>query len=142
MPQKLFIGGLSFSTPTERLRELFNQIEGVESVAIVTDRDSGQSRGFAFVTMASAADATKAISQLNGALLDGRPLRVNEAEERQNNRGGGGGGGGNARGGHRGWLEPLSGWAADGAQVSSPPQSAGPGPGRATPDRRAYRDPR
>jgi RNA recognition motif-containing protein len=80
----------------------------------VTDRDTGRARGFAFVTMSTAADATKAVEGLNGAMLDGRPLRVNVAEDRNAqggsrggppSGGGGGGGGGNRnpRGGHRGW---------------------------------------
>ena len=76
MTQKLFIGGLSFNTPTERLRELFGQIDGVESVTIVTDRDTGQSRGFGFVEVASTEAANDAIAKLNGAQLDGRALRV------------------------------------------------------------------
>jgi cold-inducible RNA-binding protein len=76
MAWKLFIGGLSFSTPTERLRELFNQIEGVESVTIVTDRDTGQSRGFGFVEVGTAEAANAAVAKLNGVQLDGRTLRV------------------------------------------------------------------
>ena len=76
MTQKLFIGGLSFNTPAERLRELFGQIEGVESVTIVTDRDTGQSRGFGFVEVATTEAANDAIAKLNGAQLDGRALRV------------------------------------------------------------------
>jgi len=76
MAQKLFIGGLSFQTPTDRLRELFAQIDGVESVAIVTDRDTGQSRGFGFVEVATAEAANDAVTKLNGVQLDGRTLRV------------------------------------------------------------------
>jgi RNA recognition motif-containing protein len=76
MTQKLFIGGLSFNTPTERLRELFSQIEGVESVTIVTDRDTGQSRGFGFVEVGTAEAANAAVATLNGVQLDGRTLRV------------------------------------------------------------------
>jgi len=76
MTQKLFIGGLSFSTQTDRLRELFDQIEGVQSVTIVTDRDTGQSRGFGFVEVATAEAANDAIAKLNGVQLDGRALRV------------------------------------------------------------------
>ena len=68
------------------------------------DCDTGRARGFAFVTMQSEADAANAISQLNGAMYEGRPMRVNIAEERPRGGGGGGGGGGGAnRGGHRGW---------------------------------------
>jgi RNA recognition motif-containing protein len=76
MAQKLFIGGLSFSTPTERLRELFEQIDGVQTVTIVTDRDTGQSRGFGFVEVATAEAANDAVAKLNGTQLDGRALRV------------------------------------------------------------------
>jgi RNA recognition motif-containing protein len=76
MTQKLFIGGLSFQTPTDRLRELFAQIDGVQSVAIVTDRDTGQSRGFGFVEVATTEAANDAVAKLNGAQLDGRTLRV------------------------------------------------------------------
>ena len=76
MTQKLFIGGLSFQTPTDRLRELFGQIDGVQSVTIVTDRDTGQSRGFGFVEVATPEAANDAVTKLNGAQLDGRTLRV------------------------------------------------------------------
>jgi cold-inducible RNA-binding protein len=96
MTQKLFIGGLSFQTPAERLRELFAQIEGVESVTVVTDRDTGQSRGFGFVEVATAEAANDAVTKLNGVQLDGRTLRV-ELSKPSAPRGGGGsrpGGGG------------------------------------------------
>jgi RNA recognition motif-containing protein len=76
MTQKLFIGGLSFQTQTDRLRELFGQIDGVQSVTIVTDRDTGQSRGFGFVEVATAEAANDAVTKLNGVQLDGRTLRV------------------------------------------------------------------
>jgi RNA recognition motif-containing protein len=89
MGQKLFIGGLSFSTPAERLRELFEQIEGVHAVTIVTDRDTGQSRGFGFVEVETAEAATKAVATLNGVQLDGRALRV-EISKPSAPRGGGG----------------------------------------------------
>jgi len=91
MGTRLYVGNLSFSSTIETVREAFARIGEVTDVHIVTDRATGQSRGFGFVTMGSAAEAAKAIAEMNGALLDGRPLRVNEAEERQN-RGGGGGG--------------------------------------------------
>ncbi|HEU4369615.1 MAG TPA: RNA-binding protein [Methylomirabilota bacterium] len=79
MAQKLFIGGLSFSTSTERLRETFAQAGAVESAAVVTDRDTGQSRGFGFVEMATAEEADRAIATFNGKELDGRQLRVEKA---------------------------------------------------------------
>ncbi|MCU0659178.1 MAG: RNA-binding protein [Polyangiaceae bacterium] len=101
MSTRLYVGNLSFHTTNDSIRNAFEHSGNVTDVHLVSDRDSGQSRGFAFVTMGSPTEATNAISQMNGALLDGRPLRVNVAEERQAR--GGGGGGGN-RGGHRGWL--------------------------------------
>jgi len=91
MTQKLFIGGLSFNTPAERLRELFGQIDGVESVTIVTDRDTGQSRGFGFVEVATTEAANDAIAKLNGAQLDGRALRVEISKPSAPRSSGGGG---------------------------------------------------
>jgi RNA recognition motif-containing protein len=98
MAQKLFIGGLSFSTSTDRLREAFTAAGQVESAAIVTDRDTGRSRGFGFVEMATAEEAEQAIAQFNGKDLDGRQLRVEKASA----GGTRGGGGGNSRGGFGG----------------------------------------
>ena len=79
MAQKLFIGGLAFSTSTERLREVFAAAGRVESAAVVTDRETGRSRGFGFVEMATADEADQAIVQFNGKDLDGRQLRVEKA---------------------------------------------------------------
>jgi RNA recognition motif-containing protein len=76
MGQKLFVGGLPFSTSTEELRQLFSQIEGVDSAAVVTDRDTGQSRGFGFVEMATSEAAAEAVQKFNGYALGGRTLRV------------------------------------------------------------------
>ena len=98
MGNRLYVGNLSFQATTETLRTAFAALGEVTDVHIVTDRDSGQSRGFGFVTMGSAQEAQNAIQQLNGTLIEGRPIRVNEAEERQP-RGGGGGGGGRGFGG-------------------------------------------
>lgn len=98
MAQKLFIGGLSFSTTTERLRETFAQAGQVESAAVVTDRDTGQSRGFGFVEMSTAEEADRAITTFNGKDLDGRQLRV----ERATASGSRGSGFGNSRGGFGG----------------------------------------
>jgi cold-inducible RNA-binding protein len=100
MGTRLYVGNLSFSSTSETVREAFARIGEVTDVHIVTDRTSGQSRGFGFVTMGSPAEAQKAIESMNGANLDGRPLRVNEAEERPQRGGGGGGFGGG--GGHGG----------------------------------------
>jgi RNA recognition motif-containing protein len=96
---KIYVGNLPFSATDAEVRELFAQHGTVESVSIITDRDTGRPRGFGFVEM-SRADASKAIQSLNGKDLGGRPLRVNEAQERTG--GGGGGGGGNRGGGDRG----------------------------------------
>ncbi len=95
MAQKLFIGGLSFSTSTERLREVFGQAGAVESAAVVTDRDTGRSRGFGFVEMATAAEADAAVKKFNGQELDGRTLKVELAKPSGlggGSRSGGGGG--------------------------------------------------
>ena len=81
MAQKLFIGGLPFSTSSERLREVFAQAGVVESAQVVTDRDTGRSRGFGFVEM-EVEDVASVISATNGREIDGRPLRVNEAEDK------------------------------------------------------------
>jgi RNA recognition motif-containing protein len=100
MSTRLYVGNLSFQSTTDSVRNAFAGIGEVSDVHVVTDRDSGQSRGFAFVTMSSPADAQRAIAELNGALLDGRALRVNEAQERPARGGGGGyGGGGGGYGG-------------------------------------------
>jgi RNA recognition motif-containing protein len=98
--KRIFVGNLSFDTMEDDLVQLCEQ-DGrkVESARIMVDRDTGRSRGFAFVEMANDADAQAAIAALNGVELDGRPLRVNEAQERAPRPGGGGGGG---RGGYGG----------------------------------------
>lgn len=102
MGTKLYVGNLSYDASTESLRECFAEVGEVAEVNIITDRETGRSRGFAFVTMKTEADAQSALSKLNGAVVDGRPLRVNEAEER--GRGGPPRGDNyNSRGGHRGW---------------------------------------
>jgi len=99
MGQRLYVGNLSFNTTADTLRAEFGAHDEVTDVHIVMDRDTGRARGFAFVTMGSAAGAQKAIEALNGAVVDGRPLKVNEAEERPARGGGGGGFGGGGRGG-------------------------------------------
>ena len=100
MGTKIFVGNISFDTTEQDLQDLFAQ-DGrqVERVSIITDRDTGRPRGFAFVEMGNAADMSAAISALDGQELLGRPLRVNEAHDKP--RGGGGGGGG-GRGGYGG----------------------------------------
>ncbi|MFN8625105.1 MAG: RNA-binding protein [Candidatus Binatia bacterium] len=103
MGKKLYVGNLAFEVTNRDLEELFAQAGSCESIAIITDRATGQSRGFGFVEMGSNADAQKAIEQLNGHELKGRALKVNEAREQEGGGGGrgqrGGGGGGGGRGG-------------------------------------------
>jgi len=114
MSVKLFVGGLSFSTSSERLREVFAAVGSVESAAVVTDRDTGRSRGFGFVEMATNEEANAAVSRLNGTDLDGRQIKVEMANSSGGgSRGGGprgprpgggfGGGGGRGGGGGGGW---------------------------------------
>jgi RNA recognition motif-containing protein len=101
MGTRVYVGNLSFNTNEDSLRALCTADgRSVTKVSIVTDRETGQPRGFAFVEFASEQDAQAAIAAMNGAQLDGRALNVNEAREREGGRGGGGGGGG--RGGPRG----------------------------------------
>ncbi len=115
MTNRLYVGNLSWNTQEDDLIQAFEQDgRSVTSARIMTDRDTGRSRGFAFVEMANDQDAQSAIQAMDGHELDGRPLRVNEAQERQPRSdgggggghgfrsGGGGGGGGGRRGGSRG----------------------------------------
>ncbi len=98
MSSKLYVGNLSFSSSDQDLEELFSQAGTVESVNIITDRDTGRSRGFGFVEMSSAEEANAAISQFNDTEFDGRNLVVNEAKPRENRGGGGRGGYGGGHG--------------------------------------------
>jgi RNA recognition motif-containing protein len=101
MSKKLYVGNLSFDTTSDDLREAFSQYGQVASAQIVSDRETGRSRGFAFVEMSDGAD--QAIAAMNGAQLQGRTLTVNEAKPREDRpRSGGGGGGGGSRGGFGG----------------------------------------
>ena len=108
MTIRLFVGNLNFKTTSEDLQELFGQVGEVQSASVVTDRETGRSRGFGFVEMASNDDGQRAIEQFNGKDFNGRNLTVNEARPREERGGGGGygggggggyGGGGNRRGG-------------------------------------------
>jgi cold-inducible RNA-binding protein len=101
MSKRIYVGNLSYQTTENDLASLFEQIGEVESVSVITDRDTGRSKGFAFVEMGSE-DADKAIGDLNGTELNGRALTVNEARPRQERTGGGGGGGRGGYGGGRG----------------------------------------
>ena len=98
MGKKLFVGNLSFQTTSADLEALFAEVGTCESASVVTDRDSGRSRGFGFVEMSSNDEAQKAIAALNGREVQGRQLNVSEAKERSDRGGGGGGGGGGGRG--------------------------------------------
>ncbi|MGH7772241.1 MAG: RNA recognition motif domain-containing protein [Candidatus Binatia bacterium] len=99
---KLYVGGLPFSVTEGKLQELFAAHGTVESAKVITDKFTGQSRGFGFVEMSSGGEAQKAIQALNGTQLDGRTLTVNEAKPMQRRDGGGGSGGwGNRSGGGR-----------------------------------------
>lgn len=95
--KKIFVGNLSFGATEDSVRSMFEAYGAVDRVSIVTDRDSGQPRGFGFVEMASNSEADNAISELNGRELDGRALNINEARPKEDR--GFGGGGGNRRGG-------------------------------------------
>ena len=101
MSSRLYVGNLSYETDTETLRQAFAAAGEVTDAHVVMDRESGRSRGFGFVTMATPDLAKKAIETMNGSMIDGRAIRVNEAEERP--RGGGGGFGGGGRGGGGGF---------------------------------------
>ena len=103
MNNRLYVGNLAFSTTEEAIRSTFAEFGEVTEAKLMIERETGRSRGFAFVQMATAEGAKAAIEQMNGALLDGRPLRVNEAEQRpERGRGGGGGGYGGGGGGYGG----------------------------------------
>jgi RNA recognition motif-containing protein len=100
MGNKLYVGNLPFSATDDSLREIFAQAGQVDSARIIMDRDTGRSKGFGFVEMATDQEASAAIQKFNGADFDGRSMTVNEARPMTPRDGGGGGGGG--RGGHRG----------------------------------------
>ena len=97
MSKKLFVGSLSWDTNDDGLNEAFSQFGEITEAKVITDRDSGRSRGFGFVTFNDDEAADKAMSAMNGFQLDGRPIRVDVAQDRRS--GGGGGGGGGDRGG-------------------------------------------
>lgn len=100
MGKKLYVGNLSFNVSDNELRDLFGPFGGVDSAQVITDRDTGRSKGFGFVEMSSSGEAEAAIAALDGKEHDGRALKVNEARPKENRSGGyGGGGGGGRRGG-------------------------------------------
>ena len=100
--KNIFVGNLSFSTTEDELRQMFEAYGQVDRVSIMTDRDTGRSRGFGFVEMASNDDGEKAITALNGSQTGGRTLNVNEARPKTERAGGGGGGSGGRDRGDRG----------------------------------------
>ncbi len=99
MGRKLYVGNLPYSVTQQTLEETFSQCGTVDSVNVITDRDTGQSKGFGFIEMSNDSEAQKAIQELNGTSLDGREIKVNEAKPKapRRDRGGGGGGGGYGR---------------------------------------------
>lgn len=103
MSMKLYVGNLSFQTSSHDLEEMFAGIGTVESATVVEDRETGRSRGFGFVEMASPEDGEKAIAELNGTDQGGREIKVNEAKPREDRGGRGGGGGGYGGGRSNRW---------------------------------------
>ena len=97
--KNIFVGNLSFNTNEDELRQIFESYGQVDRVSILTDRDTGRSRGFGFVEMASDEDGEKAITALNGSQIGGRTINVNEARPKAERGGGGGGFGGGGGGG-------------------------------------------
>jgi RNA recognition motif-containing protein len=102
MSMKLYVGNLAFATSSQDLQELFAQAGTVESASVVEDRETGRSRGFGFVEMATKEEGDAAISQFDGKEVGGRALKVNEAKPREPRSGGGGGGRGGFGGGRGG----------------------------------------
>src|SRR5277367_2298187 len=94
MPSKLYVGNLAYSVTNDDLQQLFSQAGQVQSAAVITDKFSGQSKGFGFVEMTTAEEVANAIRQFNDSELKGRNIKVNEARPRESGFGGGGGGGG------------------------------------------------
>ena len=108
MSMKLYVGNLSFQTSSEDLQQLFAQAGTVESVNVIEDRETGRSRGFAFVEMSSKEEGSAAIQQFNGHEVGGRALNVNEAKPREDRGGGGRGGFGGGRNGGGGGYDRSS----------------------------------
>ena len=123
MAMKLYVGNLSFQTSSEDLQQLFSQAGTVESASVVEDRDTGRSRGFGFVEMASKEEGEKAIEQFNGTDFAGRNRTVNEARPREDRGGRGGGGGGRGGyGGNRGGGGGRGGYGGGGGGRDNSPR--------------------
>jgi len=103
MAKKLFVGSLSWDTNDSKLLQAFSRFGEITEAKVITDRDSGRSRGFGFVSFEDDEAADRAIAALNGTDLDGRTIKVNVAQERPRRDGAGGGGGGNRGGGRDRW---------------------------------------
>ncbi|MGO9056731.1 MAG: RNA recognition motif domain-containing protein [Candidatus Binataceae bacterium] len=111
MPSKLYVGNLAYSVSGSDLEQLFSQAGEVQSATVITDKVSGQSKGFGFVEMASAGDAATAIERFNDTELKGRNIKVNEAKPRESSFGGGGNrSGGNRSGGGGGMSRGRNRW--------------------------------
>jgi RNA recognition motif-containing protein len=105
MAKNIYVGNLPWAATADDLLQLFQEHGRVARAQVITDRETGRSRGFGFVEMSDDAEALKAIESLNGADYQGRPLTVNEARPREDRGGGGGGGGRGSRGGYGGGHE-------------------------------------
>lgn len=114
MGKKLYVGGLSYGTSEGSLENLFSQAGMVDSVRIITDRDTGRSKGFGFVEMSNDSEAENAINLFNGTMLDGRTITVNEARPQADRSGGGGYGGGRSGGGYGGGGRSGGGYGGGG----------------------------
>ena len=110
MSTKLYVGNLSFNTTSQDLETMFGESGTVQSTSLIEDRETGRSRGFGFVEMSTAEEATAAISALDGKEVDGRNLKVNEAKPQEKRSGGGGGGRGGNYGGGGGYGGGKNRW--------------------------------
>jgi len=102
MAKRIYVGNLSFQTTEDSLSDFFREVGAVDSVSIITDRDTGRSKGFGFVEMATGDEAANAIEKFNGMDYEGRNMAVKEAQPREDRGGGGGGGGGGRRNNYNG----------------------------------------
>jgi RNA recognition motif-containing protein len=128
MSKNIYVGNLVWGATNEDLQELFERFGTVEKAQIVTDRETGRSRGFGFVVMTNDEEADRAINELNGHDLNGRPLTVNEAKPREEGGGGRGGyGGGGGRGGSGGYGGGRGGYGGGGGRGGSGGYGGGSG---------------